>query len=186
MEKLCARRIQSLKDVNFIVHGIKQGIENKVYSDLTLMETLRLISGKDVTFYMFLSGYSVNAKDILVPVGFGAIRNDREVYKVFVTPQARGHGFGTRISLWIKQLILKHGYIPVCWIKEVNVKWSKTIKKQGMTEMESGFSWKSKKYMLTKFDIYIKAIEEHKVTEITYIPTVKKKPRIVMPIHRIG
>jgi len=171
MDKIFARRIWSLRDVNFIANGIAYGIHDNVFSDLTLMETLRMISGKDITFYIFLTPYKADGKDVSVPIGFGAIRNDREVYKVFVVPQARRRGFGTRISLWLKKVILKHGYIPICFIKITNVKWSETMSKQGMTKVDIGYGG-TDRYMLTDFEKYVNAVKKHKIMEIQYI---KKK-----------
>lgn len=186
MERLYVRRIWSLKDVVFVANGVAQGIRDEVYSDLTLMETLRLISSKDVTFYIFSirNEGEFDRLGRIVPVGFGAIRNDREVYKLFVVSQARGHGFGTRISLWLKQAILKRGYIPICFIKEANEKWSKTMSKQGMTKVDAGFDG-TNKYMLTDFESYLKAIAKYKISEVRYVKKMEKTPKITRPIQHI-
>ena len=159
MELFC-KRIWDINDVVYVVSGIRESIEAKVYSDLTLMETLRLISSKDTRFYIFFMDNQA--------VGFGAIKNNNEVHKVFVNKDFRGRGFGIRISLWLKRVILKNGYLPVCWIKRGN-DWSKVMARQGMIETDSSYTWNVQKYILRDFEAYVKAIMEYGINNIVYV-----------------
>jgi len=176
--EMFARRIWNMNDVNMIVTGIKEGIKAEVFSDISLMEILRLISSKNVTFYVFgvelksLSDKVLSKDGKVAYVGFGAVRNDREVYKIFVNKQCRRMGFGIRISLWIKQLILKHGYVPICWIKQKNERWNKTMNTQGMIKMADSYG-ETNKYMLRDFDTYVKAVKKYNIDNIKYVKTDK-------------
>lgn len=163
-----------MRDVNMIVEGIRKGMEEKVFSEIPLMEILRLVSSKNVPFYIFGVEHQsmrdkVLAKDgEVVYVGFAAVRNNKEVYKVFVNENCRRKGFGIRISLWIKALILKHGYVPICWIKVKNEHWNKTMERQGMIKMADSWGG-TNKYMLRDFASYVKAIEKYNIKDIEYV-----------------
>lgn len=173
-----ARRIWNMRDVNMIVNGIKKGIKDKVFSEIPLMEILRLISSKNATFYIFGADYRTVGDKILckedkiVYVGFAAIRNDKEVYKVFVNEECRRKGFGVRISLWIKALILKHGYVPMCRVKQKNKHWNEAMARQGMIEMADSWGG-TNKYMLRDFNSYVKAIEKYGIKDIEYLKEKK-------------
>ena len=171
---LFVKRLRNMKDVNFVVKGIENGINAGVYTDITLMETLRLISNRDTEFYVFGVDYRRHIRSIILAkdtpivwIGFGAIRNNNEVHKVYISEDFRGRGFGVQISLWLKQKILRNGYVPVCWIKDNN-DWSKAMGKQGM-EKTGNYNWHSQKYILEDFKVYLNAIEKCKIDEIVYI-----------------
>ena len=163
-----------MRDVNMIVEGIRKGIEEQVFSKIPLMDILRLVSSKDVTFYVFGVEYKTVSDKILSKdgevlfVGFAAVRNYKEVYKVFVNESCRRRGFGIRISMWIKQLILKHGYVPICWVKVKNKHWNNTMERQGMIKMADSWGG-TNKYMLRDFASYVKAIEKYNIKDIEYV-----------------
>jgi len=163
MKDLFCRRIWSIDDIHFIIDGMNEGIEIKVFSKLGLMDKLRLLCSKDTTFYIF--GYVV--REHFVRVGFGAIRNEREVHKVFVSDEFRGEKIGIRISLWIKQQILeRHNRVPMCYIKKLN-NWGEAMRKQGMEK--KNYTFEVDEYVLRDWKQFAKALEKYKIDKIEYL-----------------
>ena len=164
--KLFVRRIWSIKDVMFIYNGIRYGIKEKVFTEKDLWGKLKLIIDSNIRFYIF--GVETGTDGLVVEVGFGAIKDKKQVYKIFVYPQFRGNGYGIRISSWIMKHILKGGYIPVCWVKDSNCWWM-SMKEQGMECVENSKWTTVSKYMLLNLKQYLKMIDKYEIDKIVLV-----------------
>ena len=77
---LIAKRIWDFNDVAFILNGLNVGIGETVFTSKTLMEQLKIITSKDVTFYLFAEVADKETEKGLL-VGFGGIKNLKESKK---------------------------------------------------------------------------------------------------------
>jgi N-acetylglutamate synthase-like GNAT family acetyltransferase len=150
------RRINSIEDIIGIYNGIKDGMRMRSFTDFQLMETMEIIMDHKTTFYIFEENNEY--------VGFGAVKDGNEVHKVYVMPNRRGEGYGTKISLWIKGRILKSGFVPICWVKNTN-KWNNAMKSMGMVKIDDGYM-DTNKYMLRDFKAYTTAVEAYGIKDI--------------------
>jgi len=152
------RRIKSMEDIIGIYNGIKDGMRMRSFTDYQLMETMEIIMDHKTTFYIF--------EDNNEYVGFGAVKDGNEVHKIYVMPKFRGEGYGCKISLWIKERILKSGFVPICWVKNSNT-WNNAMKSMGMVNTKEGYDG-TNKYMLKDFEAYIVAIKMYEVKDVKY------------------
>ena len=158
-----ARRIEIIEDVLAIYNGILDGIQLGSFTENKMLNILNLIVQKNTTYYIFEEGTESNEQGYKM-VGFGGIRDNVEIFKVYVMPEFRGHDYGKKISLWLTNKIFKSGQIPKCWIKKQNV-WNSAMKELGMEYNEKD-SYEVNSYRLGDLEAYVNAKKKYDIDNI--------------------
>lgn len=167
VEEMMVRRIDKIEDVLELYNGIQDGINLGSFTNNKMMDILNLIVSKNTMYYLFEEGTEL--------IGFGGIRDNVEVFKVYVMPKYRGHNYGKKISLFLTNKIFKNGQIPVCWVKKQNV-WNNAMAEMGMETTKDGCE-DVNHYRLLDLKAYINALEKYDIESIE----VKRKIKVEIP-----
>jgi GNAT superfamily N-acetyltransferase len=153
------RRIENIRDVQIIYSSIQMGIVEKSFTDIDMMDTLRLISSSKIQFFILENNNNV--------VAFGSIKDKYEIHKVYVVPIYRNKGYGKTITLWLAdRIIKKNKVIPTEWIKSANTKWNKAQKELGMVMDDKDSYCDVNRYNLVNLEKYVEAYKKYKISDI--------------------
>mgnify|MGYP001613078996 CR=1 FL=1 len=170
---MLVRRIQNFKDIENIYNGIMYGIKHECFSEQKLTDLIQQITSENHTFFIFYETGKYGHGEYEIPFGFGCVAGDH-IQKVFVYPTVRRKGYGTRISLWLANWILRnHGQVPQMVIKDKNSYWQKEQIKHGYLEKVKYWEPNCKKYVLVDFIKFGEALKKYKINEIKMVKEKK-------------
>ena len=167
---MLVRRIRDFQDIQNIYNGIIHGIKHGCFTEEKLMNIMQSIINEGHTFFIFYEIRTIEREFTQeIPFGFGCVAGDH-IQKIYVYPTARRKGYGTRISLWLANWILRnHGQVPQMVIKDKNEYWQKEQVEVGYLEKVKYWEPNCKKYVLVDFIKFGEALKKHKINEIKMI-----------------
>ena len=173
---MMARRIEKIEDVLAMYNGILDGIHLESFTDNKMLDILALIVSKNTTYYLFEEGTEL--------IGFGGIRENMEVFKVYVMPKYRRQNYGKTISLFLTKKIFNNGQMPVCWVKKQNV-WNNAMAEMGMVLVEEN-SYETNQYRLMGLEAYMEALKKYDIKNIEVKKIVRRKETWEEHRERLG